>query len=156
MVSRCHILVVITTSILTIGLAWAGSSNNSLYTRCAACHLPSGAGVPGIYPPLKGNLNKFFASELGREYIAQVVVHGVRGKMQVDGLTYRGAMASVIGGLNSQRISALLNELVERFGNAEQKRAAPLFTAGHVDAVKKQPASNMLVLRSKALREFAE
>ena len=60
MVSRCHILVVITTSILTIGLAWAGSSNNSLYTRCAACHLPSGAGVPGIYPPLKGNLNKFF------------------------------------------------------------------------------------------------
>lgn len=137
------------------GTAWAESSGKP-YTRCAACHLPSGAGVPSIYPPLIGNLERFFKTQAGRDYVAQVVVHGVRGKMQVDGLTYRGAMASVVGGLTPQKMTALLNDLVLRFGSAEQKKAAPLFTERQVTAVQREKVKDILSLRAAALQEAAE
>ena len=33
------------------------------YQRCAACHLPTGEGIPGAFPPLKGRVAKIAASD---------------------------------------------------------------------------------------------
>jgi len=72
--------------LLLAGLALAGGAE--LYQQnCAACHGKDGAGVPGAFPPLKGNPN---AADPG--YVAQVIRQGKSGPITVNGQTYNGTM----------------------------------------------------------------
>ena len=137
------------------GAAYA-EGNAGLYARCAACHLPNGEGVPRIYPPLKGNLATFFATPTGRDYLAQAVVHGVRGTIQVDGITYRGVMASVVAGLSAKQLAELMNELVSRFGSPTQKADGAVFTEAQMRRVMASKVKDILSLRSNALAAAAE
>lgn len=125
----------------------------NLYKRCAACHLPNGAGVPSVYPPLQGHVPTLINTQQARDYLARVVIQGIRGVIAVNGQSYRGAMFSVVADLDNAQVAALLNDLVARFGTAAQKADAPLFSAADVKRLRdnKISAKALLALRSKVL-----
>jgi len=125
----------------------------NLYQRCASCHLPNGAGIPQAFPPLVSHVDKFFDTQIGRDYLIQITIRGMRGKIEVNGATYRGVMPAIIAGADDASIAALLNELVVRFGTDAQREQLPLFDKGQVSRVKQaQPKKHKEVL---AMREAA-
>ncbi|MEJ5336626.1 MAG: c-type cytochrome [Thermus sp.] len=71
--------------LLGLGLAQDGKA---LYERqCAACHGPTGQGVPGAIPPLAGN-----PRVQDEAYVVKVVREGLSGPLEVNGTAYNGVM----------------------------------------------------------------
>src|SRR6056297_1674942 len=58
---------------------------------CSACHARDGAGRPPTFPPLAGSE----WLDLGPEAVSLVVLLGLRGEIEVAGLTYRGYMPTM-------------------------------------------------------------
>jgi mono/diheme cytochrome c family protein len=112
----------------------AGGPGKAVYGRiCAACHLGSGKGVPGNnIPPLAGSA---LATGDARKPIA-IVLHGLRGPIERNGVQYNGQMASWKDQLDDQQIADVLTYVRGAFGNA----AGPV-TADEVKAVREETAS---------------
>lgn len=96
----------------------------AVYKRCAACHLPTGAGVPGAYPPLGADVRALAGSSAGRRYLILVVTRGVSGPLIVEGKTYRGVMPAQAG-LNDAQVAAVLNHITKG-------SSASSFSAGEI------------------------
>lgn len=86
---------------------------------CAACHLPTGAGIPGAFPPLRENVVQLAASKAGRRYLVQAVTHGLSGPLAVDGKRYNGAMPAQQ--VDNAQLAATLNRIIA----ANTKAAGP-------------------------------
>lgn len=85
-----------------------------IYTlRCQTCHQPDGAGVAGAFPPLTPP-NPWVNDDKGR--LIRLVLHGVRGEMEVHGEIYRGVMPG-FGYLNDDEVAAVLTYTRQSFGN---------------------------------------
>ena len=83
-------------------------------SRCAACHQATGAGLPGVFPPL-------VASEWvdGKaSTLVAIVLHGIEGALTVKGNTYNGAMPAFGTQLQDAEIAALLTHVRSEWGNA--------------------------------------
>jgi nitrite reductase (NO-forming) len=78
---------------------------------CAACHQPTGQGVPGAFPPLAGS--DFLMADKARAI--HTVVHGREGEMTVNGQKYNGVMPSL--GLNDEDIADVLTYVRSSWGN---------------------------------------
>ncbi len=113
----------------------AAHPGKAIYQRCAACHLPDGAGVPGAFPPLAANVTAFSASEQGRDYLTYVVLKGMSGELSIADQTYRGVMPAIGASLNNAQIADLLNFVL---ANAAAKvvRGRP----NEADTLAEQPA----------------
>lgn len=98
---------------------------------CAACHLPSGAGVPGAFPPLRENFRAFAATLQGRRYVILVVTHGLTGPLTVDGKRFNGVMPA----------QALRDEDVARTLNVLLAPGQRPFTAREVAAIRASGSS---------------
>ncbi len=85
------------------------------YRRCAACHLASGGGVPGAYPPLDAHLAPLAGSEAGRTYLVLVLGHGLMGPLEIDGIAYRNVMPAQKSALGAAGIAAALNHVLVAF-----------------------------------------
>jgi nitrite reductase (NO-forming) len=102
------------------------SRGASLYgANCAACHQPTGAGLPGAFPPLKGDpavLNPDPATQLG------TILHGAHG-VPIGGVTYPSPMPPFAATLNDADIADIANYERSSWGNqgklvtAEQVKA---------------------------------
>ena len=120
-----HSLVVFAAvSLLTVSSLGAsqgrGSEGEEIYNRnCSACHQPTGAGIPGAFPPLAGPLPDIVALEGGRDYLVRVLVYGLQGQIVVAGETYSGVM-SPWPQLSDQEIAAVLNHELRSWGNRER------------------------------------
>lgn len=90
--------------------AMAAPDGKAIFTRCAACHTATGAGVPGAYPPLGADFRALAAKPEGRRYIALAVMKGLAGPLTVEGKSYRGVMPAQ-GGLDEASIAAVLNHV---------------------------------------------
>lgn len=88
----------------------------TLYKRCAACHLPNGAGVPGAFPSLQTDFRAQAASTNGRRYLILAVVKGLAGPITVDGKTFRGVMPAQVG-LDDQDVATVLNHVATVIAN---------------------------------------
>lgn len=105
------------------------------FNNCVTCHQQNGEGVPGAYPPLAG-------SEIVNgppEQLAAILVHGLRGPLQVKGATYNGEMPEWGSKLKDDQIAAVLTYIRASFGNnappvspdlVRQVRAATASRAG--------------------------
>lgn len=131
--------------------AAAGDPGMATYKRCAACHLPTGKGVPGTFPPLVDRLEQAAMSEAGRAYLVLTVTAGIMGPIEVDGRTYRGIMPAQAG-LSDADIAAVLNYAKGlKSAGAEPPGTEP-FTAGEVAAIRAaHPGMNPQTVR--ALRD---
>lgn len=94
-------------------------------THCAACHQASGAGLPGVFPPLAGS-----EWVLGNEdTLVQVMLHGVSGQIEVAGQTYQGSMPAFGERFSDEEIAALASHLRSSWGNAAPAVSAAAATA---------------------------
>lgn len=79
---------------------------------CVQCHLNSGEGVSGVFPPLKASdylMNNFEKSVAGIKY-------GLRGKITVNDEIYDGIMVSQ--GLDNEEIADVMNYILNEWGNS--------------------------------------
>lgn len=94
---------------------------------CVTCHLPSGKGINGTFPPLAGS--DFLRDNL--EESIRGVKYGQRGKITVNGVTYNGFMARL--GLEDDEIADVMNYVTNSWGNKNDK----MITKAEVEAIQK-------------------
>ncbi len=101
-------------SVATIASATAADpTGEESFQRCAACHLPTGEGIPGAFPPLKGRVASIAASDAGRTYLVAVVQAGLMGSITVNGIPYMGVMPAQGASYDALGISEVLNYSVQ-------------------------------------------
>ncbi len=114
------------------------ATRREAYTVCAACHLPTGQGIPGAFPPIRNRAREMALLDGGREYLIGSVTFGLMGQINAGGQTYFGVMAGQNSTLDSQAIANALNHVV--LDLVDDGGASPVnpFTAVEVDGVKGQ------------------
>jgi mono/diheme cytochrome c family protein len=81
---------------------------------CVACHQPTGAGLPSVFPPLIKN--EYVSGDPTR--LASMILKGVAGPMTVDGKPYNNMMPGQETVLNDAKIAAILTYVRSSFGNS--------------------------------------
>ena len=119
---------------LTATPALAGPDGATIYKRCAACHLPNGAGVPGAFPPLGSDFSKLATSPAGRRYLVLAVLKGVSGPIKVAGKAYGGVMPAQ--GLDDASAAMVLNHVSTQVA----KSGARPFTTAEIATVRASSA----------------
>jgi len=79
---------------------------------CAACHQPNGQGVAGQFPPLARNADLFASADLP----ARVVLHGLKGKITVNGQAFDAEMPP-LDMLEDAQIAAVVEFIRQSWGN---------------------------------------
>jgi mono/diheme cytochrome c family protein len=82
-------------------------------TRCVSCHQASGAGLPGVFPPLAGS--EWVNGD--PKTLALIPLWGVNGSITVAGKSYNGAMPPFGAQLSDAEIAAVLTHIRSSFGN---------------------------------------
>lgn len=78
---------------------------------CAVCHLPTGLGTSGIFPPLAKSdylMKNPLKSIAGLKY-------GLQGEITVNNVKYNGVMAPL--GLSDDEVADVLNYITNAWGN---------------------------------------
>ena len=99
--------------------------------RCAVCHGPEAAGIPGSFPSLHEQIVAFARTPEGRDYLVMVVTTGLMGELKVAGITYRGVMPAQ-SGLSDAEIAAVITYLASDRG---KDTAVTALTAADVQAI---------------------
>jgi mono/diheme cytochrome c family protein len=81
-------------------------------TICAACHQPTGQGIPGRFPPLAGS--DFLNADKHRAI--RIVVNGLQGELVVNGQRFNNAMPKFP--LTDQDIACALTFVYNSFSNS--------------------------------------
>ena len=79
---------------------------------CLQCHLTTGAGVSGVFPPLKDSdylMNNIDKSIAGIKF-------GLKGEIEVNDEIYDGVMAKQ--GLDDEEIADVMNYILNQWGNS--------------------------------------
>jgi mono/diheme cytochrome c family protein len=101
--------------------------------RCAVCHGPQAAGIPGSFPSLHEQVVGFAKTPQGREYLVMVVTTGLMGGLEVGGVSYNGVMPAQ-SGLSEAEVAAVLSYLASDMGRNPSVPAA--VSAGDVTEVR--------------------
>ena len=96
---------------------------------CAACHQPSGQGLPNVFPPLAGS--DFLNADKSRAI--KLVIAGRQGEVIVNGLKFNNNMPAFP--LGDEDVANVLTYVYNSFGNAGLE-----VTPGEVKTVRAQPA----------------
>ena len=81
--------------------------------NCSACHQASGEGLPGAFPPLKGNA--VVNDDDATEHI-HVVLHGLQAA-QVGGVVYGGVMPAFAARLSDAEVADIIDYERSSWGN---------------------------------------
>jgi mono/diheme cytochrome c family protein len=100
--------------------------------RCAVCHGPEAAGIPGTFPSLREQIVTFSKTAEGRDYLVMVVTTGLMGDLKVGGVSYRNVMPAQ-SGLTEGEIAAVLSFLASDRGKIS---GPPSLTAADVIAAR--------------------
>lgn len=79
--------------------------------NCAACHQPTGVGLPGAFPPLAGS--DYLNADKGRAIAT--VIQGRTGKLTVNGKEFDGVMPALV--LSDEDIANVLTYVYHSWGN---------------------------------------
>ena len=102
---------------------------------CLACHMMNGEGTPYAFPPLANHFPDLVAVEGGREYVIDVVLFGLMGAIEIDGIPYNSVMTPHVGMFDDQQVADVLNYVSVAWDNAAQLPEGVLaFTADEVAA----------------------
>lgn len=108
-------------------------------TICAACHQPTGQGIPGRFPPLAGS--DFLNADKHRAI--KIVVNGLQGELVVNGQRFNNAMPKFP--LTDRDIACALTFVYNSFGNSG-KEVSP----DEVSAVRNEKGAPQIVPVSTA------
>lgn len=130
-------------------VAGAGDEGRQVFDQvCAACHMATGMGLPGAFPPLAGHFPDLLAADGGHEYAAGVVLFGLQGAITVDGQTFNSLMPPQQQ-LSDEQIAAVLNYVGSAWGNEPPAGAAP-FTAEDVAAQRARGLTSQQVQQARS------
>lgn len=90
--------------------------------QCVACHQATGKGLPGVFPPLD-------ASEWVQgdpRTLANILLHGINGKITVAGTEYNGAMPS-FQQLGDAELAAVASHIRSAWSNKAEALPVTLF-----------------------------
>jgi mono/diheme cytochrome c family protein len=79
---------------------------------CVACHMPTGQGLPPVFPPLEGSE----WLQLDNTVLAKIVLRGLQGPIKVKGQDYNGVMAPLADTLKDAEIADVLNYVRATWG----------------------------------------
>jgi mono/diheme cytochrome c family protein len=144
------------------GVAWAAlfalgaaslvhAESNAVYdAACGLCHQARGAGLKGQFPRLAGRVDRMAADPEARVYLIQTVLHGLVGRVEVDGAAIVGVMPP-FESQSDAAVASVLNYLVE-LGGAAAKKIKPI-KAAEVAKVRASPrlTGPQLLERRRAL-----
>jgi mono/diheme cytochrome c family protein len=138
---------VITTS--GISLQDAIKAGSAAYALCAACHQPTGMGIPTMFPPLAGS--DWVTG--GTERLIRVTQHGLTGEVLVNGQKYNfaGGMLPIGATMSSQDLANVLTYIRNSFGNK-----ASQVTKEMVEKVRKDTAGRTTQWTAAELESFAK
>jgi nitrite reductase (NO-forming) len=88
--------------------------------NCSACHQATGMGLPGAFPPLKGDPVVLDADPTRH---IDSVLHGVHGQ-NIGGVTYQTPMPPFAGTLNDAEIADIINHERTSWGNQAKQVTA--------------------------------
>ena len=104
--------------------AGADSAGATVFAdRCAVCHGPQAAGIPGSFPSLHEQVVAFAKMPQGRDYLVMVVTTGLMGGLKVGGVSYNGVMPAQ-SGLSEAEVAAVLSYLASDLGKNNSAAAA--------------------------------
>ncbi len=89
-------------------------------TKCLSCHQASGLGITGAFPPL--DESDWVIGDKGR--LIRIILNGVTGELEVNGLTYGGAMPPWNTFINDEEMAALLNHIRNSWSNEGEEITA--------------------------------
>ena len=107
-------------SIVMMGLGLCSYSQNAakgkaVYAKtCIACHQPTGAGIPGAFPPLAKS--DYLNADVNRAI--KQVIKGSKGPITVNGKKYSTPMPAQP--LNDQEIADVLTYVYSNWGNSKK------------------------------------
>ena len=144
------------------GAAWAAlfalmlvsvaqAESNAVYdATCGLCHQARAAGLEGQFPRLAGRVDLMAANPEARVYLIQTVLHGLVGKIEVDGAAIIGVMPPFESQPDAS-VASVLNYLIG-LGGAGAKKVKRI-TAAEVAAVRARPplSGPQLLERRRAL-----
>jgi mono/diheme cytochrome c family protein len=81
---------------------------------CVTCHLPSGKGIPGNFPPLDGS---DWLTDKKTESL-KAIKFGLSGPIEVNGEKYNNVMAAL--GLSDQEVADVMNYISNSWGNTSK------------------------------------
>lgn len=116
-------------------ISWDESLGASVYgSTCLSCHMPTGDGVPTAFPPLHGHAADVFAVDGGPAYMINVVLYGLEGAIDIDGVTYAVmTMEPWKQQLSDEQVAAVVNYIVAGWGDGAPSGFVPV-TAADVEA----------------------
>ncbi len=91
---------------------WQMKKGRSLYATCQACHMPNGQGG-GAFPPLAGS--EWVTGD--KERIIKIVLHGLKGEIEVLGKTYNNVMQPIGINWKDRDVAAVITYVRNTFGN---------------------------------------
>jgi mono/diheme cytochrome c family protein len=94
-------------------------------SRCSSCHQATGAGLPGVFPPLAGS--EWVNGDASK--VAEILLLGINGPITVKGATFHGVMPAFGHQLSDAEIAAVASHVRSSFGNK-----SPAVTADVVKA----------------------
>jgi mono/diheme cytochrome c family protein len=97
------------------------ASGESLYGQhCASCHGQQGTGVGGAFPPLAGA--EWVTGD--EDTAIRILLHGLQGRIQVDGRTYSNVMPAFGRRLSDEEVAVLLSYIRSAWGNQAEAVSA--------------------------------
>ena len=121
---------------------------------CAACHQPTGQGLPNVFPPLAGS--DFLNADKNRAI--KIVINGRQGEVVVNGMKFNNSMPQFP--LGDEDIANVLTFVYNSFGNSGLEvtpEEVKVLRTQPADPVRPAPEKAMHRLRPKAsLNELGE
>ncbi|MBU2979610.1 cytochrome c [Alteromonas sp. C1M14] len=116
-----------------------GQTGEQVFTTCSACHLATGAGIPGAFPPLT-KLPDLYAKEGGKDYLISVVLQGLSGPIQSQGTGYNGFMQAFGSSLTDTEIAAVLAYVLTEIASPGLQQGSQI-TASDVSQIREKIAN---------------
>lgn len=118
---------------------YADPGRTRFESYCAGCHLNDGPWMRGEAPPLEGS--SWVAGPENR--LIKIVLHGLRGPIEVAGKTYNQEMPGFGQILTDAEIASLLSYVRKHFGEASA-RFCPRRSAGSAPRPRTGPTTGLL------------
>jgi mono/diheme cytochrome c family protein len=140
------ISVALTLPALSLADGASAETGESVYrNNCALCHQTGAQGLAGQFPRLAGRISAIAATGAGRDYLLEVALNGMAGRITVDDTPIQGVMPS-FRTLSDAQIAAVLSYLAGLPAGASK---AVRFRATDAAALRQQPQIAPTAMRER-------
>ena len=95
-------------------------------TNCSACHQVTGAGIPGVFPPLDASA---YVTGDNLDRLASIMIYGLVGPIKVNGQQYNSAMAGLGATLKDEELAKIATYIRGAWSNKAGEVEPSVFAA---------------------------